>query len=404
MELEEEKHKSSLGKQPSTEGTFLFVNESEPTFRFKQGHRHDVRSHIRRHVMKSYQKRQMRTQSSSRRQLQPLAIAPSHLTKNLSEKQHPSTSVAHSKLNSTISTVQQTTKRIPNPRRILDEEDDQDSEDSGSWPVISPGPPSPQKYVFNNKKSYSVHQSLPTLISRPPSSKKISMDITGSFSRARGSFKLSPLELMGSGRIDPFLTYPIAETNQSVHELMDHSKQNTNLFGSWSISQKLTAAVAITYLLPGLVPDAENSTVNSVSKAWFTTGLTYPLLFHALVFAGSIHLDFMRWNTIYPNSPTALSHKLMVIQQLNMILSNPKEAYKDEVILAILILASHEARDKSEDKARPFNSPLMAAQWLNVYGNIQYVPEHMKAVMDLIAARGGLENLKLHGLAETIVK
>lgn len=128
-----------------------------------------------------------------------------------------------------------------------------------------------------------------------------------------------------------------------------------------------------------------------------------PLLFHALVFAGSIHLDFMRSSSINPNSPVALSHKLAVIQKLNNVLSNPKEVQRDEVILAILILASHEARSDSENRMQPFDSPLKSAQWLNVYGNIEYVPQHMKAVMKLIALRGGIENLELHGLAETIV-
>jgi len=156
-------------------------------------------------------------------------------------------------------------------------------------------------------------------------------------------------------------------------------------------------------MLPGIFPDGSSDPVNPIAKAWFAASLTYPFLFHALVFAGSIHLDFMRYSTIYPNPPVVLSHKLIVIQQLNNILSDPKEASRDEVILAILILATHEARAESEARVKPFKSPLMSAQWLNMYGNIQYVPEHMMAVLRLIAMRGGLGNLKLHGLAEIIV-
>lgn len=57
----------------------------------------------------------------------------------------------------------------------------------------------------------------------------------------------------------------------------------------------------------------------------------------------------------------------------------------------------------TEEKRKPFNSPLKTTQWLNVYGNIEYVPEHMKAVMDLVNLRGGIEEIKLRGLAETIV-
>jgi len=150
------------------------------------------------------------------------------------------------------------------------------------------------------------------------------------------------------------------------------------------------------------MPDERSNPVNSVSKAWLSTGLEHPLVFHALVFAGSIHLDFLRSSKIFPNSPRALSHKLIVIQNLKEIMNDPDKAHRDEVILAILILSSHETEDSSQARRNPFDSPLKSAQWLNIYGNIQYVPEHMQAVLNIINMRGGLEKLELHGLAETI--
>ena len=168
-------------------------------------------------------------------------------------------------------------------------------------------------------------------------------------------------------------------------------------------SRLISSVVAITYLVPGLVPDGYNRAVSPVSKAWFSNGLESPILFHALVFAGSIHLDFLRTSNIYPNSPQALSHKVVVIQKLREIMSNPEQARRDEVILAILVLSSHESMDSSQVGRNPFNSPLKKVQWLNVYGNITYVPEHMKAVMELLSIRGGIEKLELHGLAECIV-
>jgi hypothetical protein len=98
----------------------------------------------------------------------------------------------------------------------------------------------------------------------------------------------------------------------------------------------------------------------------------------------------------------SLSHKLVVIQKLNGRLNDPNVASRDEVILAILILASHEAMNMSAVKETPFNSPLRNAQWLNVYSTIMNVPEHMKAVLELVARRGGLENINMYGLAEVI--
>jgi hypothetical protein len=142
--------------------------------------------------------------------------------------------------------------------------------------------------------------------------------------------------------------------------------------------------------------------VDPLSKAWFTSGLQTPLLFHALIYVGSNHLDFMRWSNIFPNAPEPLSHKLIVIQKLNQALSDPRQASRDEIILAILILAS-EVFISKKGNSSPFNSPLRSLRWLNMYGNCTPVPQHAKAVADIITMRGGLETLKLYGLAEIIV-
>jgi len=155
--------------------------------------------------------------------------------------------------------------------------------------------------------------------------------------------------------------------------------------------------------MPGLIPDEPRpGEVNPLSKAWFTSGLRTPLLFHALVYSGSNHLDFMRWSNIFPNAPKPLSHKLVVIRKLNEALSDPSLASSDEVILAILILASQEVFMSKEITRNPFNSPLRTLGWLNVYGNFKFVPQHVKAVGEIVTMRGGLENLKLNGLAEII--
>jgi hypothetical protein len=144
--------------------------------------------------------------------------------------------------------------------------------------------------------------------------------------------------------------------------------------------------------------------MKSVSQVWFSSALQFPVLFHALVFAGSVHLDFLRSGKIYPNSTLALHHKLAVIQSLKKIMQDPRTAASiDEVILSISILSSHEViYTVSESRRSPFNSPLRSAQWLEVYGNISYVPEHSIALGNLLALRGGLEGIKLYGLAEII--
>jgi hypothetical protein len=84
------------------------------------------------------------------------------------------------------------------------------------------------------------------------------------------------------------------------------------------------------------------------------------------------------------------------------VLANEINALSDEVILAISLLASHEieAKNITENKINPFNSPLQHVQWLDFYGIVESVPEHKNAALEIVKLRGGPENLKLPGLAE----
>jgi hypothetical protein len=111
-------------------------------------------------------------------------------------------------------------------------------------------------------------------------------------------------------------------------------------------------------------------------------------------------MDFLHQSQIYPNSPQALLHKIIAIQKLKEIMIDRSEALRDEVLLAIMLLASHEIKHVTKEKKKPFNSPLQQFQWLDLYGNLNHVPEHMKAITDILTLRGGLGNVKLPGLVE----
>jgi hypothetical protein len=167
-----------------------------------------------------------------------------------------------------------------------------------------------------------------------------------------------------------------------------------------------TLPTAVTYLLPGLIPDKSlPNEANPITKAYFSAGLQTPLVFHALVYTGSNHLDYLRSSTIYPNAPTPLFHKTIVIQKLKEALSDPdpRQALTDEVIVGILALATQEVYMTKDEKPSPFIAPLPDLGWLNIYTNFKIVPQHAKAIADIIAIRGGLETIKLYKLAEIII-
>ena len=136
--------------------------------------------------------------------------------------------------------------------------------------------------------------------------------------------------------------------------------------------------------------------------AMMSAALKFPLLFDSMIYSSMFHRSVLYSSKACPNLQQALPYKLRIIQRLKEVISQGSEGSRDEVIFAIMALAWNESVHAIPEKKRPFNTPLRTVRWINVYGNVDAVPTHVKAVLDLIALRGGIENLKLRGLAEMI--
>jgi hypothetical protein len=228
--------------------------------------------------------------------------------------------------------------------------------------------------------------------------------------------ELSPVEVLGAGRVDPFLSLPVEKSDRAMHEALDHRKwpdihilpfiTTLECTPHPSFVAQNSHLVELNYLLPGLIPDEVpnwgTKTANSTSMAMISAALESPLLFDAMIFTAICHRNILYSSKSCPNSPQALPYKLRVIQRLKKLVSNTNEAVRDEFIWGIMALAFNESINVTTEKRRPFNTPLREARWINVYGNVEAVPEHMKAVLDIIALRGGINNLKLRGLAEIL--
>jgi hypothetical protein len=166
--------------------------------------------------------------------------------------------------------------------------------------------------------------------------------------------------------------------------------------------------VVATYKIPGLFPNSKpTSGANPVSIAWLGACQRTPLLFHVLMFAGSIHLDIVRGSKFEWDSPAILSYKLLILRLISEIISEGNGPVRDEVILAIFILSchdsmAHEITPRMEERRSPFSQPLKNLQFLNIYGSIQFVPQHIKAAQDIITLKGGIEQIQLAGVAECL--
>ncbi|KAK0112739.1 hypothetical protein ONS95_014474 [Cadophora gregata] len=105
----------------------------------------------------------------------------------------------------------------------------------------------------------------------------------------RALLRLSPREILGSGRFDPF-----SSTGQTLdpasHEILD---------------------LAVNYLVPGLMPDDHPnrslSLTSASSRTWVAAALELPCLFNAMLVACTIERDFLRHSQLRLESPYVLS-------------------------------------------------------------------------------------------------
>lgn len=119
-------------------------------------------------------------------------------------------------------------------------------------------------------------------------------------------------------------------------------------------------------------------------------------------------MDILRSPHIELDNPTRLHHKVQTLQLLRAELDKPSQSQTplEDLILAVLSLGTNEIETMHNNKkakpSSPFNPPLPSVQWLDVYGSIVHVKEHTIALRKLVSRNGGLEAMKLEGLAEVL--
>lgn len=157
---------------------------------------------------------------------------------------------------------------------------------------------------------------------------------------------------------------------------------------------------------PTLYPIDSSGRRTPLSSVWLERMLLRPLLMHAMLFGASVHLDVLRGQGGAVHNPKRLFHKLQTIRLLGAQLQELPRDGLDEIILSILALGTNEIETISNSRRAyqrsPFQSPLTDAQWLSVYGNMSQVEAHVVALRSLVNARGGIEEIELEGLAETL--
>ncbi|KAL3468981.1 hypothetical protein BJX99DRAFT_92672 [Aspergillus californicus] len=127
------------------------------------------------------------------------------------------------------------------------------------------------------------------------------------------------------------------------------------------------------------LPVEANSTAYQIQTLWVQGALSEPCLFHATLYAGSSHFDFLQGGK--PSSIT-LYHQSEAIRMLNTRLSNPTTAMDDRTIVAVIPLAF----------------------FADLNGDQAAADIHRAGLWKLVEMRGGLDKLGYNGLTSALVQ
>jgi hypothetical protein len=130
---------------------------------------------------------------------------------------------------------------------------------------------------------------------------------------------------------------------------------------------------------------------------------TSPVTFYAFLCAISTHYDYVH-RIHEAASATALmrlSYKTETIKLVNQMMNNLDKEVPDELLAAVLVLASQGPRIGAGEVSR-FQSPLATAQCLDHQGNLAFEPAHARGMAALVQLKGGLHNIKMRGIADII--
>lgn len=92
-----------------------------------------------------------------------------------------------------------------------------------------------------------------------------------------------------------------------------------------------------------------------------------------------------------------------IVRRMSIAMKDPIEACKDVNIFAIVVLAKTEMSHRVEIPLKtPKQGPLRSLQLLNVLALSEIDPIHFEGLSKLIELKGGLEKIKIPGLAALI--
>lgn len=220
----------------------------------------------------------------------------------------------------------------------------------------------------------------------------------------------NPLTILDGGRIDPFITYPVANVPLSSRSIIDHGEFCRSCI-TRSVEIVLNVwwlmwSIALSHTWPSIVPTQDNNLEYPVRAAWLEHMQRSPASFYAYQYCAVAHKALLKEGPygLSSNERQLLELKANALHHLKQECAAVQDAAPDYLFTTIIALAAHEVHPRAFEFAdRQYARSAMAkTQTFNVISNMTFVQTHMDALYALVAQRGGLKKIQGFGIAPTI--
>ena len=127
------------------------------------------------------------------------------------------------------------------------------------------------------------------------------------------------------------------------------------------------------------------------------------MLFHYAPFTAATHQDMLYNSDSRSTSRETLQHKSRAIHHLRQTLPVLDGSNIDEVILTVMILATTDLQHpRSTKETSPFDAHLPSANWLSIFGCVDFIKTHDEALSRLIDLRESLSEISIPELGSVL--
>jgi hypothetical protein len=149
---------------------------------------------------------------------------------------------------------------------------------------------------------------------------------------------ISPLTILGAGRVDPFAKYPV-KMNVIEYWLIDHGMPPYLPPRSQTNSKIEIKCVSNTHMT--LVNVAQHPTFKVFKESWLPAAMSDPAAFHQILSNIALSISIVRGQGVILDNPVSVAHNSLAVRTVNNRLSDPVEGISDGTMTSVLGMTCH---------------------------------------------------------------